>query len=154
MFLLGPAGVAPAQQLGTSASPSFADLTLASATATTLTIAAAAGQTANLLSLDDSTGTPRVVVSAALGLNFKANGLHINTESAVTDIAGVITVTGGTGSITFAVPYTHVPSCVASPVQNPQGYWWLNSSTSTLQITLTYTASSVVFNYVCIGSPN
>lgn len=82
-----------------------------------------------------------------------ANTQHINTAVAGNDIAGTVTGSGTTASITFSRSYTHTPVCVITPTSNAGAFYF--SAQSTAGFTITYaTSGAQTFNYLCLGNPN
>jgi hypothetical protein len=79
---------------------------------------------------------------------FTGSGIPINSgTSSNTDLAGQVTLSGGTFAYTFTATYTHSPICVATDT----------TAANVVQVVVTTTTltlngtSTDVLNYVCIG---
>ena len=59
-----------------------------------------------------------------------------------------------TGSHTFAAAFASTPVCVLTPESNPgAATWWVTKSTTAVTVNLSL-ASTITFDYVCVGNPN
>lgn len=85
----------------------------------------------------------------------QAAGTHINQSAVSQDLAGTISLTAATSaSHTFAGAFASAPACIITPTSSlGTTAWWV--TTTTLAVTANVSvASTVTFNYVCIGNPN
>ncbi|HLI35499.1 MAG TPA: hypothetical protein VKW70_10670 [Terriglobia bacterium] len=89
---------------------------------------------------------------------------HFNTTGTTTgcasgfkcsDIAGVIALSSATSaSYTFSTAYASAPVCVVSPTSNPgTATWWVTTTTTAVTVNAS-AASTLNFNYHCVGDPN
>jgi hypothetical protein len=108
--------------------------------------------------------TSNTSVTASSNFYSGAVGSHFNTTGTTTgcasgfkcsDIAGVIALSSATSaSYTFSTAYASAPVCVASPTSNPgTTTWWVTTTTTAVTINLSV-ASTLNFNYHCVGDPN
>ena len=85
---------------------------------------------------------------SAPSATFTGSGIPIATGSASnTDLAGSITLSGGTGTYTFSATYVTTPICTATDTTTAAA---VKTSASTTVLTITGTGTDVV-NYICIG---
>jgi hypothetical protein len=82
-------------------------------------------------------------------------GSHFGQAEANGDLAGKISITGGTsGSHTFAAPFSSAPVCTAAPGSDPgKATWWVTVTASTITVNLSSPAR-IAFTYHCLGNPN
>lgn len=95
--------------------------------------------TASTITSSEAIKAPSITLSGA-------PQIKTNTASN-TDLGGLITLSGGTGTYTFAGTYTSAPVCTASDKTAANA---VGVSTSTTVLTLTGTSTDVI-NYICIG---
>jgi len=86
-----------------------------------------------------------------------SQGSHVAyaPASANNDFAGAIVVSAATSaSHTFTRAYNQAPVCVLTPESNPgAATWWVTKSTTAVTVNLSI-ASTITFDYVCVGNPN
>lgn len=75
---------------------------------------------------------------------------HLQQSTANGDLAGRMTLASGSGSHTFAHPFTSPPVCVAADTTAVNA---VKVTTSTTSLTVVGTSGDVV-NYICMGNPN
>lgn len=85
---------------------------------------------------------------------------HVTMAAANTDFAGQISINSGTsGYYQFSTPFTGQtpnvpPVCVVTPTTNLGSIsWYINVSPAQLWVYLSG-ATTVTFNYICVGNPN
>lgn len=88
-------------------------------------------------------------------LSTAAQGSHFGQQEANGDLAGRISIPGGTSaSHKFSVRFDSVPVCLASPLSDPgKTSWWVSASTAALTVNLSPPAR-MTFTYHCFGNPN
>ena len=86
-----------------------------------------------------------------------SQGSHVayGPATANNDFAGAIAVSAATSaSHTFTRAYNQAPVCVLTPESNPgAATWWVTKSTTAVTVNLSV-ASTITFDYVCVGNPN
>jgi len=114
-----------------------------------------------VLTVQNSSGADQVYVDSGFNLNaannlaFKSTGSHLNTSAAGSDLSGTISLSAATtGSHTFAAAFASTPVCVLTPESNPgAATWWVTKSATAVTVNLSL-ASTITFDYVCVGNPN
>jgi hypothetical protein len=77
----------------------------------------------------------------------RATGIPIATgTTSNTDLAGILTLSGGTATYTFTATYVSPPFCVANDTTATNA---VKASATTTVLTLTGTSADVV-NYICV----
>ncbi len=108
--------------------------------------------------------TSNTSVTASSNFYSGSVGSHFNTTGTTTgcasgfkcsDIAGVIALSAATSaSYTFSTAYASAPVCVVSPTSNPgTATWWVTTTTTAVTVNMS-AASTLNFNYHCVGDPN
>jgi hypothetical protein len=89
-----------------------------------------------------------------------ALGGHLNQKvgsgGGVDAVGGLTILTGNTfTSAGFRVPFSNIPVCVVTPVQDPGTRYWVTATTSEILIHIPGPASfDLTLNYICVGHPN
>jgi hypothetical protein len=88
-------------------------------------------------------------------LNTTRPGSHFGQGEANGDLAGKISISGGTsGSHTFSTPFNSAPVCTVTPASDPGSVrWWVTTTASAVAVNLS-TPARITFTYQCIGNPN
>jgi hypothetical protein len=80
--------------------------------------------------------------------------IHLDQPTSKKDLAGTIAIVAATsGTFTFSTAYGAAPICVASPISNPPVAWWVTSTATAVKVNLA-AATTITFNYHCVGNPN
>lgn len=82
-------------------------------------------------------------------------GFQITPAANPVTLKGTVTVrssASASATVVFSTTYERPPECVLTPTTDPTsvGAYWVTSTSSAFTVNL-HTASTITFNYVCVG---